>query len=106
MSDKSSAGSTHSLRSRGAPDPKLIDGTTAPSRKAAAVWTKEEETAFLEFLLGASVADDGFKMPVFNGAAIHLKSKFPDQRGAEKTGVTCKSKWVAVCASKEFIHYH
>lgn len=51
-----------------------------------AVWTKEEETAFLEFLLDTSITDDNFKMSVFNVAAIHLKSKFSDQQGTEKTG--------------------
>lgn len=95
MSDRSSSGSSHSLRSRGTIEAAAASGT---SRKAPAVWSKAEETAFLEFLLKAlpSSGDGGFKTTTFNQAATHLKEKFTQQRGAEKTGVVCKNKWTAV----------
>ncbi|KAG1825091.1 hypothetical protein EV424DRAFT_1345915 [Suillus variegatus] len=94
MSDRSSSGSSHSLRSRGTIEAAAASGT---SRKAPAVWSKAEETAFLEFLLKAlsSSGDGGFKTTTFNQAATHLKEKFTQQRGAEKTGVVCKNKWTA-----------
>ncbi|KAG2130312.1 uncharacterized protein EDB93DRAFT_1108427 [Suillus bovinus] len=95
MSDRSSNGSTHSLRSQGTLEAAAASGT---SRKAPAVWSKAEETAFLEFLLKAlpSSGDGGFKMPTFNQAATHLKEKFTQQRGAEKTGLVCKNKWTTL----------
>lgn len=110
MSDKSGTGSTHSLRSQGPAD-KKAEGT-GTSRKAAAIWTKEEETALLESLLGAlsSSGDGGFKAPAFNAAAEDLKKKFPDQRGAVKTGTVCKNKWTSVCLHKRtqisYWHWH
>ncbi|KAG1809208.1 hypothetical protein EV424DRAFT_1350097 [Suillus variegatus] len=96
MSDKSGTGSTRSLRSQGPAD-KKAEGT-GTSRKAAAIWTKEEETALLESLLGAlsSSGDGGFKAPAFNAAAEDLKKKFPDQRGSVKTGTVCKNKWTSL----------
>ncbi|KAG2367234.1 hypothetical protein BDR07DRAFT_1195468, partial [Suillus spraguei] len=62
------------------------------------IWSKAEETAFLEFLLKAlpSSGNGGFKMPTFNQAATNLKEKFKQQRGAEKTGAVCKNKWTAL----------
>ncbi|KAG2353598.1 hypothetical protein BDR07DRAFT_1383013 [Suillus spraguei] len=93
MSDKSSTGSSHSLRSRG-----TIEAASGVSRRAPAILSKAEETAFLEFLLKAlpSSGGGGFKMPTFNQAATNLKEKFKQQRGAEKTGAVCKNKWTAV----------
>ncbi|KAG2070832.1 hypothetical protein BDR04DRAFT_1155043 [Suillus decipiens] len=91
MSDKSSSGSSHSLRSRGTIGVSSVaaGGTT---RKPPAVWTKAEETTFLEFLVLAfpSSGDGGFKMPTFNQASINLNEKYPHQRGAEKTGIVFK----------------
>lgn len=97
MSDKSSSGSSHSLRSRGTIDVTSAAGGT--TRKAPAVWSKAEETTFLEFLLQAlpSSGDGGFKLATFNQASAHLKTKHPNQRGAEKNGGVCKNKWTAVC---------
>ncbi|KAG2100721.1 uncharacterized protein F5147DRAFT_776927 [Suillus discolor] len=92
MSDRSSSGSSHSLHSRGTIEAAAASGTSC---KAPAVWSKAEETALLEFLLKAlpSSGDRGFKTSTFNQAATHLKEKFMQQRGAEKTGVVCKNKW-------------
>ncbi|KAG1811919.1 hypothetical protein EV424DRAFT_1277971, partial [Suillus variegatus] len=63
-----------------------------------AVWTKVEETTFLEFLLQAlpSSGDGGFKAPTFNQAYVHLKIKHLHQRGAEKVGGVCKNKWTSL----------
>ncbi|KAG2046243.1 hypothetical protein BDR06DRAFT_1037894 [Suillus hirtellus] len=94
MSDKSSASSSHSLRSRGTVDVVLAAASSA-THKPPAMWTKAEEGAFLDFLLLAlpSSGDGGFKMPAFNQASTNLKLKFPHQRGAEKSGLVCKTKW-------------
>ncbi|KAG2050459.1 hypothetical protein BDR06DRAFT_1023280 [Suillus hirtellus] len=94
MSDRSSSRSSHPLRSRGTIEAAAASGT---SHKAPAVWSKAEGTTFLEFLLKALPfsGDGGFKTTTFNQAAIHLKEKFMQQRGAEKTGVVCKNKWTA-----------
>ncbi|KAG1836262.1 hypothetical protein C8R48DRAFT_782988 [Suillus tomentosus] len=71
MSDKSGTGSTRSLQSQGPAD-KKAEGT-GTSRKAAAIWTKEEETSLLESLLNAlsSSGDGGFKAPAFNAATLY-----------------------------------
>ncbi|KAG2066401.1 hypothetical protein BDR04DRAFT_967197, partial [Suillus decipiens] len=63
-----------------------------------AIWSKAEETDLLEFLLKAlpSSGNGGFKMPMFNQAAVHLKEKHLHQKGAEKTGIVCKNKWTAL----------
>ncbi|KAG1831818.1 hypothetical protein EV424DRAFT_1342786 [Suillus variegatus] len=94
MSDRSSSRSLHSLRSRGTIEAAAASGT---SHKAPAVWSKADETTFLEFLLKAlpSSGNGNFKTTTFNQAAMHLKEKFTQQRGAEKTGVVCKNKWTA-----------
>ncbi|KAG1784463.1 uncharacterized protein HD556DRAFT_1451750 [Suillus plorans] len=97
MSDKSSISSSHSLRSRGAIDVASAAGS-GTTRKAPAVWSKAEESTFLDFLLLAlsSSGDGGFKMATFNQASVDLKLKYPHQRGAEKTGVVCKNKFMAL----------
>ncbi|KAG2119704.1 uncharacterized protein F5147DRAFT_647601 [Suillus discolor] len=66
--------------------------------KAPAVWSKAEESIFLNFLLLAlpSSGDGGFKMATFNQASVDLKLKYPHQRGTEKTGVVCKNKFTAL----------
>ncbi|KAG2746673.1 hypothetical protein P692DRAFT_201654651, partial [Suillus brevipes Sb2] len=63
-----------------------------------AVWSMAEETSFLEFLLQAlpSSGNGGFKLATFNQASAHLKTKHPNQRGAEKNGGVCKNKWTAL----------
>ncbi|KAG2119874.1 uncharacterized protein F5147DRAFT_767337 [Suillus discolor] len=68
------------------------------SAEPPAVWTKAEESTFLEFLVVAlpSSGEGGFKMPTFNQASAHLKAQYPNQRGAEKTGLVCKNKWTAL----------
>ncbi|KAG2068689.1 hypothetical protein BDR04DRAFT_934672, partial [Suillus decipiens] len=70
-----------------------------------AVWTKAEETTFLEFLVLAfpSSGDGGFKMPTFNQASINLNEKYPHQRGAEKTSIVCKNKWTALKKSYQSV---
>ncbi|KAG1765291.1 hypothetical protein EV702DRAFT_1152217 [Suillus placidus] len=92
----SSSGSSHSLRSRGTIDVAAA-AAAGTNRKAPAVWSKAEEITFLEFLVKAlpSSGDGGFKMPTFNQASAELKTKYPNQRGAEKTGAVCKNKWTA-----------
>ncbi|KAG2060464.1 hypothetical protein BDR06DRAFT_872242, partial [Suillus hirtellus] len=59
------------------------------------VWTKTEETTFLDFLLQThpTSGDGGFKAPTFNQAYVHLKIKHLHQRSAEKVGTLCKNKW-------------
>ncbi|KAG2338160.1 hypothetical protein BDR05DRAFT_894115, partial [Suillus weaverae] len=63
-----------------------------------AVWSKAKEITILEFLVKAlpSSGDGGCKMPTFNQASAELKTKYPNQRGAEKTGAVCKNKWTAL----------
>ncbi|KAG1864538.1 hypothetical protein C8R48DRAFT_798243 [Suillus tomentosus] len=97
MSDKSSASSSHSLRSRGTVDVVSAAASSA-TRKPPAMWTKAEEGTFLDFLLLPLPlsGDGGFKMPAFNQASANLKLKFPHQRGAEKSGLVCKTKWQAL----------
>ncbi|KAG0708066.1 hypothetical protein DFH29DRAFT_754672, partial [Suillus ampliporus] len=63
-----------------------------------AVWSKAEETTFLEFLVQAlaSSGDGGFKKTTFNQASEHLRAKYPHQRGAEKSGTICRNKWTVL----------
>ncbi|KAG2359120.1 hypothetical protein BDR07DRAFT_1378921 [Suillus spraguei] len=107
MSNKSSSGSSHSLRSRGT----LEAASAAPCgalQKAPTIWSKAEETDLLEFILKAlpSSGDGGFKMPTFNQAAAHLKEKHLYQKGAEKTGIVCKNKWTACHQYQKYIGFH
>jgi hypothetical protein len=97
MSDKSSSGSSHSLRSRGIIGVSSV-AAGGTSWKPPAVWTKAEETTFLEFLVLAlpTSGNGGFKMPTFNQASVNLNKKYLHQKGAEKTGIVCKNKWTAV----------
>jgi hypothetical protein len=96
----SSQGSVaRSLRSRGPPESDSNDTPTiSQSRKRAAHWTKEEETALLKFLSDnlSAAGDGGFKSKTFSSAASYLKHKFPTYKGAEKTTSVCKTKWTSV----------
>lgn len=105
ISDSSSQGSGRSLRSKGHID----DGsdlqepgstTVVRSRKPAAYWNQQEEEVFLQFLCDniSASGDGGFKSRTFYDAALHLKKKFPQQKGAEKTTSVCRTKWQSVCS--------
>ncbi|KAG2109810.1 hypothetical protein DEU56DRAFT_920272 [Suillus clintonianus] len=98
MSDNSSSGSSHSLRSQGTVDITSVVATGSASRKPPAVWSKLEETTFLEYLLKAlpSSGDGGFKMATYNLASAHLKEQHKNQKGAEKTGSVCRTKYTAL----------
>ncbi|KAG1744742.1 hypothetical protein EDB19DRAFT_1906458 [Suillus lakei] len=98
MSDKSSSGSLHSLCSRGTIDVTSAAASGGMIGKAPAVWSKAEEITLLEFLLQVlpSSGDGGFKLATFNQASVHLKTRHPHQRGAEKSGGVCKNKWTAL----------
>ncbi|KIK75763.1 hypothetical protein PAXRUDRAFT_171791, partial [Paxillus rubicundulus Ve08.2h10] len=65
------------------------------SQKSPTSWTEEEETFFIDFLISevASSGDGGFKKITFQEAAKHLKAKFLQQVGGEKTAASCQSKF-------------
>ncbi|KIL00022.1 hypothetical protein PAXRUDRAFT_130798 [Paxillus rubicundulus Ve08.2h10] len=101
-SSRNSQTSSRSLRSQGPVDLATLDGTGKKTRKPCAKWTTEEETTFVEFLLSqCSSSGDGsnFKKPTFTVAAMHLKVKFPNASGAEKTCDVCQGKWTALKAA-------
>jgi hypothetical protein len=97
-SDASSkSASDRSLRSHGAIDP--IELPKKKKRKPAAIWTSEEETVLVDFLLSEfSASGDGNpKGSTFTAAASLLgKDRFPNSTGAEKTGGVCGTKWQSV----------
>ncbi|KAI6015800.1 hypothetical protein PISMIDRAFT_43950, partial [Pisolithus microcarpus 441] len=93
----SSVQSNHSLHSQGPAD--LSDVEKSNPRKIPAKWTEEEEHALVLFLqANAAAAGDGlnFSKRYFNSTSQHLKDKFPNQRGGEKTGNMCSSKWTSL----------
>ena len=98
MSDSSSQGSGRSLRSKGHIDDSDIQHPVIRARKPAACWTKPEETSFLQFLHDrmSTSGDGGFRKKTFHDAALHLKEKFPQQKGAEKSWTVCQTKWSTV----------
>ncbi|KAG1746877.1 hypothetical protein EDB19DRAFT_1905704 [Suillus lakei] len=98
MSDKSSSSSLHSLCTRGTIDVTSTAASGGMIRKAPVVWSKVEEITLLKFLLQAlpSSGDGGFKLTTFNQASVHLKTRHPHQRGAEKSGGVCKNKWTVL----------
>ncbi|KIK97783.1 hypothetical protein PAXRUDRAFT_49855, partial [Paxillus rubicundulus Ve08.2h10] len=65
------------------------------SQKFPALWTEEEETFFIDFLISefASSGDGGFKKLTFQEAAKCLEVKFLQQAGGEKTVAICQSKF-------------
>ncbi|KIK89808.1 hypothetical protein PAXRUDRAFT_831756 [Paxillus rubicundulus Ve08.2h10] len=72
------------------------------NQEACAKWTTEEETTFIEFLLSqcsSSGNGSNFKKPTFTVAAMHLKVKFLNASGAEKTHDVCQGKWTALKAA-------
>ncbi|KAF9236555.1 hypothetical protein BU15DRAFT_49835, partial [Melanogaster broomeanus] len=99
MSDDSK-GSSRSLRSQGIVDPSDLKATesTSTRKPPAAIWTVDEETAFLSFLLDnkAAAGDGGFKPVTYNAAVVHLSEKFPMQTGGEKVPNSCKCKWTSL----------
>ncbi|KAI6095065.1 hypothetical protein F5141DRAFT_1222585 [Pisolithus sp. B1] len=67
--------------------------------KVLAKWMEEEEHALVLYLQEHTpVAGDGFNFSKkdFNNACQHLKERFPNQHGGEKTSSTCLSKWTSV----------
>ncbi|KAG1763982.1 hypothetical protein EV702DRAFT_1205257 [Suillus placidus] len=102
LSDTSSVGSTHSLRSHGSlsvDEPMGSQREPAASRRPATHWEFEEEKAFITFLATRkSEAGDtlSFKNTVFTEAAAHINTKYPAQKGARKSQSSCKSKWSAL----------
>jgi hypothetical protein len=98
-SSRNSQTSSRCLCSQGSVNLAILNGTGKKTRKLCAKWTTEEETTFMEFLLSQCLpSDDGsnFKKPTFTAAAMHLKVKFPNASGAEKTCDVCQGKWTAV----------
>ncbi|KAF9219887.1 hypothetical protein BS17DRAFT_371339 [Gyrodon lividus] len=85
MSDNSK-GSSCSLCSQGIVDPsdlKAVEFTS--THKPPAIWTEDEETAFLSFLDNKAAAVDGsFKLVTYNAAVVRLSEKFPMQPGGER----------------------
>ncbi|KAI6097341.1 hypothetical protein EDD16DRAFT_1443841, partial [Pisolithus croceorrhizus] len=74
----------------------LSDVEKSNPRKVLAKWTEEEGCALVLYLQeNAAVAGDGLNFPkkYFNSASQHLKKKFPNQHGGEKTDSMCSSKW-------------
>jgi hypothetical protein len=96
MSSDASNKSDRSLRSHGAINPTELP--KKKKRKPAAIWTPEEETAFVDFLLSEfSASGDGNpKGTTLSAAASLLKQRFPNSTGAEKTGGVCGTKWQSV----------
>ncbi|KIK73616.1 hypothetical protein PAXRUDRAFT_177958 [Paxillus rubicundulus Ve08.2h10] len=92
-------GSGHSLRSNSS---NIITAqfSQATTRKKAAHWTVEEETAFLGFLQGelSKFSDGNFRKPAFTAAANFLMAKFPlcsinGEMAGEKTLEMCDCKF-------------
>jgi hypothetical protein len=71
------------------------------TRKPAAIWTTDEEAAFLSFLLDnkAAAGDGGFRPTTYNAAVIHLSEKFPMQTGGHKVVQSCRRKWTSVSSN-------
>ncbi|KAG1775592.1 hypothetical protein EV702DRAFT_1046719 [Suillus placidus] len=71
----------------------------ATSRRPASPWDVEQEKAFTVFLVTRkSEAGDtmSFRNTVFTDAAIHINTKFPNQKGPQKSQSSCRSKWAAL----------
>ncbi|KIK16343.1 hypothetical protein PISMIDRAFT_73490, partial [Pisolithus microcarpus 441] len=94
----SSEHSIHSLHSHGPVEHSDAEKSNT-TRKLLARWSEEEECALVLYLQEhAPAAGDGlnFLKKHFNNATQHLKTQFPNQRGGEKIGTTCASKWTAL----------
>lgn len=96
-SNSSSTGSGHSLRSKG---PVEASNSATTRRKQAAKWTTDEDTALIEYLR-LHIPGDGtnFKKQTWHGAAAHLKERFPEQLGGEKTQSSCQTRWTKLKSS-------
>ncbi|KAG1888611.1 hypothetical protein F4604DRAFT_1915625 [Suillus subluteus] len=98
MSNSSSVGSVHSLRSRGSTmvdEPMGLQDNTA-SRKLATHWELEEESELIAFLAThkAEAGDNTtFKNSVYSDASKHLNALYPIYRDAAKSQSSCKTKW-------------
>ncbi|KIK76424.1 hypothetical protein PAXRUDRAFT_100051, partial [Paxillus rubicundulus Ve08.2h10] len=88
--------STHSQGTINPTD--LQQSQSKQNRKLPALWTEEEETFFINFLISefASSGNGGFKRTTFQEAAKHLEVKFTEQAGGEKTFASCQSKFQAL----------
>ncbi|KAG2097287.1 uncharacterized protein F5147DRAFT_656418 [Suillus discolor] len=91
QSNSSITGSGHSLRSKG---PVEANNSATTRHKKAAKWTTDEDTALIEYLR-LHIPGDGinFKKQAWHGAAAHLKERFPEQLGGEKTQSSCQTRW-------------
>jgi len=72
-----------------------------PSKPEKANWNDAETEAFLDYLIQnkSKLASTSFKALTLNDAAADLHNKNLKTRGAMKTGIHCRHKWNAVCAS-------
>ncbi|KAG2053300.1 hypothetical protein BDR06DRAFT_1021512 [Suillus hirtellus] len=96
-SNSSSMGSGHSLRSKG---PGEASNSATTHHKQAAKWTTDEDTALIEYLC-LHIPSDGtnFKKQTWHGAATHLKERFPEHLGGEKTKSSCQTRWTKLKSS-------
>ena len=64
-------------------------------------WQPEDDLIFVQYLIThqEQLSSGGFQKAVFQGAAQHLKSNGPPQRGVEKTADSCRLRWKKVCVS-------
>jgi hypothetical protein len=80
--------------------PPLEDVVTSPLSTPKAIWTTDDESALIAFLIEhKSKAGDGtnFKSSVWN-AAVEEMAKY-STKGGPKSANSCKSKWTQVCSS-------
>ncbi|KAG1904007.1 uncharacterized protein F5891DRAFT_977518 [Suillus fuscotomentosus] len=92
QSNSSSMGSGHSLRSKG---PVEASNSATTRCEQGAKWTTDEDTALIEYLC-LHIPSDGtnFKKQTWHGTAAHLKERFPEQLGGEKTQSSCQTRWI------------
>jgi len=100
MPSSSSGRSNRSLQSKGTINAaELASAERSSQKKTPAKWMDEEERALVLYLQQQMPgAGDGinFTRKHFNSTAQHLKTKFLVQKGGEKNGATCQTKWVGV----------
>jgi hypothetical protein len=90
------------MHTRSSNSPPASEDPTSPREKA--VWSTDDEEFLIQFLLerkGEMTSNAMFKETVFKEAGEALDKRL--KKGAKKTALSCKTKWMRVCISFVFL---